>query len=124
MGKESKVLRDLLADVISGVTVNTNIATTTDLIRAVVNTGGDALNISIGGGSGTAAFPGNVTVAGDLYVSGTTYEVDQYVVDELIFGSKTVLGSWRFKQTGANLLVEVLTDVVGQVWTVKGSFLG
>lgn len=106
MGSQSKLLRDLFADVISGVTVNTNIATATDLIRAVVNPSGDALNISIGGGSGAAKFPGDVLIGGNLYVTGTTYEQDEYVVQVFYLGPKDVDGSWRMIISGADLLIQ------------------
>ena len=97
-------LRDLFAAVISGVTINTNIATTTDLVRSVVSSSGDALNISIGGG--TPTFPGNVEIKGNLYVTGTTYEQDEYVVQVFYLGPKDVDGSWRMIISGVDLLIQ------------------
>ena len=39
MGKESMVLRDLIASVVSGTTINVEHSTATDLIRATVSEG-------------------------------------------------------------------------------------
>ena len=124
------VLRDLLASVISGVTINTATSTATDLIRAVVTetSTGNYLNVNVSGSTG-GSYPTSptfvdVNITGNLFVTGNTYETDQYVTSELIIGNKTTLGSWRFIQSGPDLIVGVLTDVTGQTWTTKGSFLG
>lgn len=120
MGTESKNLRDLIYSVITGNTITTNL-TATDLIRTVMNPTGNALNINIGGGSGgSVTFPGDVNIKGNLYVTGTTYEVDEYVVSKYYLGPKDQNGSWRFYiDNGGNLVFE--NRVAGN-WVNKGQF--
>ena len=102
----------------SGITVSEIITTTTGITTTYRN----ALNVSLDGGStGTITFPGDVEVIGDLYVSGNTYEQDQYITDELIIGTATGYGSWRFIQNGLNLEVQTLS---GSTWTTKSTFTG
>jgi hypothetical protein len=120
MGTESKNLRDLLAGCITGNTITTNL-TATDCIRTVINPAGDALNISIGGGSGSATFPGDVNIVGNLYVTGTTYEQNEYVVTAMYLGPKDQDGTWRFIESGGNLNVE---KRIGGSYTPKGQFIG
>jgi len=83
----NKTMRDLIASVyLSGSTssLNAQTATATDMLASVVSSGANpALNISLGGGSGTATFAGDVEIAGNLTVSGSTFEQDQYVVNDL-----------------------------------------
>jgi hypothetical protein len=78
MSNESKTLRDLLAGVISGTTINILETTATDLVRAVVDTTGTYLKVS-GSGTSGASFTGgtvqDLNIAGDLSVhnsSGTS----------------------------------------------------
>jgi len=121
MGTESKSLRDLIYSVITGNTITTNL-TATDLIRTVMNSAGNALNINIGGGSGgSVTFPGDVNIKGNLSVTGTTYEVDEYVTNVLYLGPKDTDGSWRLVINGTNLNVE--KRVTGS-WEPKGQFIG
>ncbi len=93
-----------------GDTINTQISTATDLIRAVTTTDGTALKISLGGGSttGTTTFTGNVIVTGDLTVSGNTYQSDSYISSEYFVGPKDTDGSWRvYIDPSGNLVFEV-----------------
>lgn len=123
MSKESQTLRDLIASVITGGTLNTTYTTATDYIRAVVDDTGDpALRISLGGsGGGTITFPSDVIITGDLTVSGNTYEQDQYITDELIIGAIGLDGSWRLIQSGNNLLFQNLS---GTTWTTRSTITG
>lgn len=62
MGQESKNLRDLIAGVISGTTINVVNSTTTDLMRAVISTDGLSLKVSGNfgtGGTGTSGTSGH-----------------------------------------------------------------
>lgn len=97
MSKESQNLRDLIASVITGNTINTNISTATDMVRAVITDGVQpAININIGGGSGgDVVFPGDVTVTGDLTVSGNTYQQDEYTSTTMYIGVKDAINSWK-----------------------------
>ena len=98
----------------SGITVST-ISTTT---YGTTVTDNNSLRVNLGGGSGTVTFPGDVQVIGDLYVSGNTYEQDQYVTDELIIGTAGAQGSWRFihDTMSDNLLIQMYTGVT---WVTK-----
>ena len=112
------VLRDLIASVITGSTVNVNMDTATDMVRAVIDeTGAPAINVSIGGG-GTPTFA-NLNVTGDLHVSGDTYQHDEYIVNEIYIGPKNVTNSWRFIMSNQNLLIQVYD---GLNWLTKGTF--
>jgi len=126
MGKDSMNLRDLFASVITGTTLNLTTSSATDLIRLVIDeSGAPALKVSISGTtSSSGVFPGDVSVGGNLYVTGNTYQQDQYVVDELIIGDKSTLGSWRFIQNGNDLILEKLIDVTGATWATKSTFTG
>jgi len=89
MSNESKTLRDLLAGVICGTTINTQTATATDLVRAVVDTTGAYLMVSGISGSGTtgASFTGgtvqDLNVAGTLSVNSSSGTSGWFPADEL-----------------------------------------
>lgn len=101
MSKNSMVLRDLIASVITtDGTINGVQSTATDLVRAVIDESGDpAIKISLsggGGGTGSTLTLANLNITGDLHVSGNTYEHDQYLVDDLFtdkIGSTTPGGA-------------------------------
>ncbi len=88
MSKQSMTLRDLWASVTTNDGyVNSVPATASDIIRAVIDETGDpAIKVSMSSaGSGTTVLP-NLIVTGDLTVSGNTYIVDVYNVDDLYVG--------------------------------------
>lgn len=128
MGKESQTLRDLLASVITGTTLNTT-TTTTDLIRMVVDDTGlqPALRVSVSGTTGgsypTSPTFTNVNITGDLHVSGNTYEVDQYIVDELYICTPNVMNSWKFIMSGSDLLIQTYSGT-GTTYLTKSTITG
>jgi len=116
------VLRDLIASVITGNTINTNISTATDMVRAVITDGVQpAININIGGGSGgDVVFPGDVTVIGDLTVSGNTYQQDEYTSNIMYVGTKNQANSWKIEViTGGHLMFSAFN---GGGYVEKGRF--
>ncbi len=123
----NKTLRDIIADVyISGATstLNAVTATATDMVNAVVDSTGakPALRVDLtGGGSGTVTFGGNVTVLGDLTVSGSTHELADYVVNYLYLGPPNQDNSWRVFVNGSNLAFERRES---GSWIDRGSLIG
>ena len=104
----------------SGNTVPTG-TTVTDVVTAFTGSTSEtanALNVSINGGSPTFT---NLYVTGNLSVSGTSYEVDEYIVNEMYIGPKGQTNSWRFIISNTNLLVQVFD---GLNWITKGTFTG
>ena len=109
----------LLTTYISGSTVVPSGITVTEIpviTTGITSTTANSLNVSINGGSPTFT---NLFVTGNLTVSGTTYEVDQYVTDELYIGPKDQANSWRFVISNQNLLIQVFD---GLNWLTKGTF--
>lgn len=109
----------LLSTYISGSTVVPSGITVTEIpvvTTGITSTTANSLNVSINGGSPTFT---NLFVTGNLTVSGTTYEVDQYVTDELYIGPKDQTNSWRFVISNQNLLIQVFD---GLNWLTKGTF--
>lgn len=101
-------------DIPSGITVSTIVTTT----YGTNVTDNNSLRVNLGD---SVILPGDLTVVGDLYVSGNTYEQDQYITSELIIGAAGVDGSWRFIQSGANLLIQNLS---GTTWTTRSTITG
>lgn len=104
----------------SGATVPSGV-TVTDVVTAYTGSTSEtanALNVSINGGSPTFT---NLYVTGNLSVSGTSYEVDEYVVNEMYIGPKNQTNSWRFVISNNDLLVQVFD---GLNWITKGTFTG
>jgi len=116
------LLSDLLNSVISGSTANVKLNATDALASVIDDTGAyPVLRVTLGGGSGTVTFPGNVIILNDLTVSGNTYENDQYISSEYFIGPKDQNGSWRFYISGDNLVFE---RRIGGDWINKGQFTG
>lgn len=97
----------------SGITV-TEVYTTTTGYTVEVN---NSLKVNLG----SSASVSNLFVSGDLVVSGTTYQQDQYITDELIIGVAGAQNAWRFIHDPAsdNLLVQIYS---GATWVTKSQF--
>lgn len=112
----------LLSTYISGSTIVptgttvTEIITTTSGITATAN---NYMNIQL---TGTPTFQ-DVNITGNLYVTGNTYQQDQYVADEIYVGTINAPNSWKFIVSGADLLVQTWSGT-GTTYITKGTFLG
>jgi len=101
----------------TGTTITEVFTTTTGTTTQVNN----FLNVSISGFTNPTF--NDVNITGNLYVTGNTYQQDQYIVDEVFIGPKDTMNSWKFVISGTNLLVQTYSGT-GSTYITKGTFLG
>jgi hypothetical protein len=105
----------------TGTTITEIFTTTTGTTTQVNN----FLNVSLSGSTTLPTSPTfeNVSITGNLYVTGNTYQQDQYIVDELFIGPKDTVNSWKFVISGTDLLIQTYSGT-GSTYITKGTFNG